>query len=109
MLPRGTSCLENLKEMPVYLKTKGSLLIFRAGYANSSRNLPLHLVFFISSVTVVARSVGYPSSSYLNDIKLFSKIFCGLICGLIPSDFMFFRDKNARLSQATIKRADTTE
>jgi len=83
--------------------------MFRAGYASSPSNLPLHLVSVISSVAVVARSVGYPPSSYLNDILLFSKIFCGLICGRIPSDFMFFRAKNAKLSLATIKRSDTKE
>jgi hypothetical protein len=51
--------------------------MFRAGYASSPSNLPLHLVFVISSVEIVALSVGYPSSSYLNDIKLFSKLFVG--------------------------------
>jgi hypothetical protein len=79
--------------------------MFRAGYASSSSNVKLHLVFVIWNFAVVARSVGYPISSYLNDIKLFSKFFLWVIqriplivCGLKPNDFVFFRDKNANLS-----------
>jgi hypothetical protein len=90
--------------------------MFRAGYASSPSNLSLHLVFVISSVAVVARSGGYPPSSYLNDIKLFQQNVLWviqrstvIICGLTPGDFMCLRDKNAKLSQATIKRADTVE